>query len=442
MGTSTYWLARWLDENDLRSAADAKHYLSDAGHVEALRTAAIAAPSVLNVFENSREHAILAGRIIDLSGDMACYSSDCLRKDVDTLFSHVWHYFDTIVVVGLDPERAIDLFTQPNDKSVQRFLAFVETFLYIRQIGAEDILVFQEKPPACSAHLRRHAQEYCATSALKQRKQWVKRMSSDSNTRIDHLRRHDDHWHYDFWHPQMEHMMPGILWSTSERPDAQEVLGGVFDTYASKLISDIGAARASQVPLGAVSAMHKDVLASSHPSIPSAEDVLFSLDLPVIRGIPARELIAIRNQNWQYFNAFQLAVRSAANDLIANATDEATATSVARQIESDVIEPELIRIRRNLRIAADSLTVKSAVGFPLSALGTAIGLLDQLPTAATVMASTVAVAGLAAFLSDYKKYVDEKGGVRASDMYFLWEAQRVAARRRGKRRLHTGRIAP
>lgn len=428
MATSSYWLARWLDENDLRTTDDARRYLRDQAHVEALRSAAATATRLTEIFRASNEHGILAGRIIDLSGELACYHADCLRKDVDTLFSRVWHYFDTIVVVGLSPKSALGLLEEWDEESTERFLAFVQTFLYIRKVGAENMLVFQGKPPACTEHVRDHAREYGATSVLKQRKQWTERISADAQ--IGNLRRHGDHWHYDMWHPDMEHLHSGSVRSKNKKPTRKEILKGAFDDYASKLISDIGAARSARLPLGTAAAMHEDVLTRSHPSAPSVEDALFRLELPVIDGVPTRELIAIRNENGQYFDAFQLALKNAANDLIANAADEATPESIARQIESDVIEPELIQIRRKLRVAADSLTIKSAVGFPVGALGTIVGLLDKLPAAATVLASTVAVGGLAALLTDYKKYVDDKSGVRMYDMYFLWEAERVAAKRR------------
>jgi hypothetical protein len=46
-------------------------------------------------------------------------------------------------------------------------------------------------------------------------------------------------------------------------------------------------------------------------------------------------------------------------------------------------------------------------------------------------AAVVAAGGLGSFLLDYKKFVEEKREVMTSDMYFLWNAQRIA-RRKGK----------
>ncbi len=127
--------------------------------------------------------SIVAGRMIDLSG-LACYHPDCLRKDVDRLFSRVWHHFDKIVVVGLTPEYVNRLLENLDDNARDRFLGFVDNFLYIRRIGAEGMLAFRQKPSPCTYHLEQHASEAGVSSLLEQRQPWREQfaMAGESGT--------------------------------------------------------------------------------------------------------------------------------------------------------------------------------------------------------------------------------------------------------------------
>jgi hypothetical protein len=211
-------------------------------------------------------------------------------------------------------------------------------------------------------------------------------------------------------------------------PKGVEVFGSVFDQYAASLVSDIGAAREIRSPLGAAASIHEDLLSGAPNDPPSVQDAMFNLSLPVISGLTTKELIKLRQENWQYFDAFRSALKTAAREFISEAKDEVPPASIALQIENDVIEPELIRIRRGLRSSVDTLTHKSAISLPVSAMATTIGLLDRFPMVAAGTAAVIAVGSMGSFLVDYKKYIDDKREIRISDMYFLWNAQRIADR--------------
>jgi hypothetical protein len=429
-----YWLARWLDEHGIRNKQSARRFLKDPRHIEDLRDTASAIPWDVEPLADRDKSTIVAGRTIDLSGELGCFSPKCMQGDVDTLFSRAWHYFDTIVVVGLAPQYAQYLLKDFSDHSLERFLAFVETFFYIRKIGAEDILVYRQKPPACVCHLQRRAEEYAATGVIEQRASWIESFAAEA--KVSDLEQDGDHWHYAVTHPDMKHTSFGSICAHGRKggkPGKAAIFGDIFDVYAGKLVSDIGTARTIQSPLGAASSIHAHLLSRAPMGAPSVQDALFELDLPVLYGVPAKDLIKIRQDKWQYFDAFRIALRSAANEFIANAPDGAQAADIARQIEDDLIEPELVKIRRELRVSADILTRKSAVSMPVGALATTIGLLDKVPLVAAGSGAIVAAASMASFLIDYKKYVDDKRGVLERDMYFLWHAQRVTDRRK---RLH------
>lgn len=298
----------------------------------------------------------------------------------------------------------------------------------MRSIGAEGMLTYSEKPHACTVHLEQHAKQYGVTDILVKRKAWIETFSVDAE--VFRLSQHGDHWDYIVTHPSLEHMAKGAIWAEG-KPSKSEVCGAVFDDYAAVLLSDIGAARLVQAPLGAAAMIHEGFLSDASSSgSPTVQDALFSLELPFISGLTAKDLIKIRQANREYFDAFQLALRNSAREYIANAAGTAQPANIATQILNDLVEPELINLRRELRIAADILTRKSAVSLPLGSLATTIGLLDNIPLVIGG-AAAVAAAGIGSFLIDYKKYVDDKRSVLASDMYFLWQAQRIANHKRG-----------
>ena len=289
---------------------------------------------------------------------------------------------------------------------------------------AEGMLVYRPKPHACAFHLRQHARQYSATELLEGREAWISSFSAEA--KIARLERHDDHWHYVVFHPDIEHMAIGALHlpvPEAKAPKDTEVFGAVFDQYAANLVSDIGAARAMRSPLGAAASIHEALLSTSPAGPPRIQDALFNLSLPVISDLKTQDLIKLRQENWQYFDAFRSALKAAARELISNAKDGIPPAGVARQIETDVIEPELIRIRQVLRASVDSLTHKSAISLPVGAVATTIGLLDKFPMMVAGTAAVLATGGIGSFLVDYKKYIDDRREVRLSDMYFLWKVQ-------------------
>jgi hypothetical protein len=427
MTSNGYWLASWLDENGIRSQRDARRFLKDPKHIEDFLATTSAIHPGAEALDGTDVTTIVAGTTIDLSGELGCYHHECLQKDVDRLFSRAWHYFDIIIVEGLTPIRAHSLFANGyDDNSLERFLAFVENYFYVRNIGAEDMLIYRQKPHACAVHLRQPAEQYGATSLLEEREAWVDSFSLEAE--VTGLEQHEDHWHYVVIHPAIEHIALGAIHlenGAKREPSKSEIYGAVFDRYAAVLVSDIGAARSLHAPLGAAARIHEKLLSEASSDAPTVQDALFSLELPIISGLAAKDLIKIRQINWQYFDAFQLALRNAAREYVSNAADGTRPVDIASQIQSDIIEPELIRIRRELRASTDTLTGKSAVSLPLGSLATTIGLLDKIPLVVG-SAAAVAAAGIGSFLIDYKKYLDDKRGVLTSDMYFLWKAQRIA----------------
>lgn len=423
-------MARWLDEHGIRDKRNAARFLKNPKRIDELVATLLLTRPNDDPIDGTDGTTIVAGKTIDLSGDLGCHHPDCLQKDVDKLFGRAWHYFDLIAVEGLAPARAHSMLTSRSSESIEAFLGYVENFFYIRSIGAEDLLIYRQKPHACADHLGEYAERYGATSILEQREEWVTSFSADAQ--IEQLEKHDDHWHYALNHPALEHTAYGtvrVARRKTKEPDQSSVCGDVFDTYAAGLVSDIGAARSMRSPLGTATMVHEDFLAGGPVQTPTVADALFNLDLPVVSGLSTKDLIKIRQENWQFFDAFRQALRDAASELVSKAAaSETPYKDIARQIKDDVIEPELIRIRRELRVSTDLLTRKARVSLPVGSLATTVGLLDKSPLVAIGFGAIVSAASIGTLLTDYKKYLDDRRGVMMSDMYFLWNAQRIANR--------------
>jgi len=70
------------------------------------------------------------------------------------------HYFDRIVVVGPSASEYSRLLSSKVDQQIiERLLSHIQLLLYIRKIGAEDLLVFRQKRPPCEFHFEDHMRE-------------------------------------------------------------------------------------------------------------------------------------------------------------------------------------------------------------------------------------------------------------------------------------------
>lgn len=157
--SNEFWLYQWLDEYDVTSVKQALRLLRP-------RDPSVGRLQELAVEWSERDQpimtegaAILAGRGIDLSGDWDCCHLVSQRQYVDALFARVWHYFDEIVVVGPSGERFAHSLERLDEKNVQSLLNYIDAFLYMRQVGVEDMVGFAEKALPCTQHYAQHARE-------------------------------------------------------------------------------------------------------------------------------------------------------------------------------------------------------------------------------------------------------------------------------------------
>jgi hypothetical protein len=413
-----FWLYRWFDEYDVKSTADLDAlFVPDTAAARRLWELTAEEPwHPLAPFAGA-EPAIVAGRGIDLSGELDCHHHECQIRQADRLFARVLLYFDEIVVAGPQAHTFVDDLKEGHDESA--LLSLKEhaiSLLYLRSAGVEDMLRFVQKPAACALHYKQHAEEAGILEVVERADALVEDLR-DRGT-IRDVEPHDDHWHYRFDHPGIEHTNWGaIATKAGGAPTDRDVAEAVLAQYVAHLVSDLSAAQQLRLPLGAEVAIHSSTL-EQRPVAPAIDDVAFSLQLPVLEEVPVSEIVRIRNDELESFYNLRNALTLAIQERISSGFDS---NEIAESIAQDVIAPELARIAARLSVAQRTLSRKSTASVGLGTLVTVVGLLVGVPI--------VAGAGLAAIgtsLPAIHKYFDDKGAVELSDMYFLWKLQEAA----------------
>jgi hypothetical protein len=154
---------------------------------------------------------------------------------------------------------------------------------------------------------------------------------------------------------------------------------------------------------------------------PSVADVAMRVRLPVLEGLSPDVLICIRSDEHQYFDRFKTQLRLAIQERL-KAADSDDPEKVAKEIQRDLIQPELNAIQQRLNAAERVVAKKGGLGIFMGALATSCGLLAGAAPPVALLAgvtAAVAITGNAA-----SKYVEEKPEAGLSGMYFAWRAEK------------------
>jgi hypothetical protein len=250
------WLYDWLDEYEVRTSDQVARLLRE-GNPALLRLQEVAGAVTWQPAPpyDGGGMAILAGRGIDLSGQLSCLHPDCQRRQVDALFGRVLHYFDEIVVAGPQAHSWAKILEKPTAANLRNLATHADLLLYLRDIGAQDMLRFVEKRPACAEHYQRHAAEANLEEVVEGASGFIDRLTESGTLR--ELREHEDHWHYTFDDAALEHTAWRVVaGQDGRRPGKPEVVEAVFATYVSHLVSDVLTARDLGLPLGSSLHLH------------------------------------------------------------------------------------------------------------------------------------------------------------------------------------------
>jgi hypothetical protein len=305
------------------------------------------------------------------------------------------------------------------DSGLPRHLStYVRLLLYLREIGAEELVRFRQKRPACELHLKDHLKEVGIEDLEAQAESLILPLAKESEIRANS---HDDHIHYSFVHREFEHTVWGETRPESNEDVTHAVARAVVRKYLAGLASDLYTARTLNCALGSTIGFHGRLL--GRELTPRNEDVAFQLQLPVIEGLDARTLLQIRNEETLSFARFRRALSTAINERTA-AARKIDVEKIANGIRKDVLEPALADIESRLKGTTRSFRKKTGATLVIASVPMMYGLYTMNPL--------LIAAGLTPAVSSLNnaahRYIEERGNVRLSDMFFLWHAQKHASR--------------
>ena len=438
MAVPNYWVAEWLDENEIASDWEVAHCLnSGTGMTSALEIAEETTYyEEVSADNGNLANSIVAGRRLDLSGYLSCAHYDCLRKNIDTTFKHVWHYFDNIVVEGMSPLIFTDRFDNGNE-SAHRYLVNqladqARMVLYLREIGADKFTVFAHKTYSyCQEHWLEHATTLGIAEAIDERgsEALIKRILDSSQVKIERM--HDDTWGVSLSSSLLEDPR-GYVVSTEGKPTPEDVAIQVINDFATGTISDVEIAKRLSLPLIEPTkwafrnprAKRKSARSVQQSTRPNANDIALSLSLPVFENLTTRDLIKIREDERPDFEAFRSELRKKINEELVAAKDGAPARVIARNIDENYLHPGLANIERKIRNSRQAVTKKTALDLTIAATGVGIGLIHTLPL--MIAGGITALSGGIPIKSALDSYIEDKRSIKEDSLYFLWQVEQRA----------------
>lgn len=420
-----YWLLDWLDEQALSSMADIDRVLAGPGGRSRLIERALAEANRRAVGIPAASGQAVAGPSMDLSGHLTCASPRCLIRGAQRELTQALMYFDRVVVTGLDPvdlHEAVAL-DENGDGMVDLVRRHASVALEVRRLGLEDVLLFSRKPVYCAQHLDAHAAE-AGLAPVEQSTEALGAIFRDGGEFV----RYDvdgSTLRFAYRHPALDQVRNGIM-RLDEGETIDQVRNHVTEEMArlhvAELVRNVALARMNDATLAqATYSTDLEILELRQQPV-SIDEVAINVPLPILQGLPASELVAIREHEGAEFEAFRVALRSAIQERIARG-DAEDIDSVAAQVYEDVIAPALTTMDRKLQGARSTLLQRSSLSVGVGAALTTVGLIAFAPV--VVPGLVLALGGGVASGHDFIK---DRKSVQMSDLHFLWRVSEKAGR--------------
>lgn len=364
MTDSHYWLAQWLDENEIHSEWELDHTLQSEsgvkGVVQAVFSASEEIQNNLPQYPDSSElgDSIVAGRKLDFSGTTSCPAFECMQQGVDSTFKRVWHYFDQIVVEGLAPQwLAYKIRTTDADHfpiTMATIHQQARLLLYLREIGAERFVVFAPKSHSfCQEHWQQHARDLGLAVAVdeSQHDKTVKRIVSTSKFIIKEP--YPGRWHVTvtgkyFDQPESTIFLPSEGKMLNDPPSPDDIASSIIATHATAMVSDVSLARRLALPLIEPVTLPWITRPYRNGNKSAEDNSIIRVGLPVFDSLTTKDFLKLREDERPEFEAFRAALREAIQSQIAKDPSRPQA-AIARSIENEHLRPGLADIEKRIR---------------------------------------------------------------------------------------------
>ncbi|MFD0972778.1 hypothetical protein [Plantactinospora endophytica] len=366
--------------------------------------------------------AVVGGRTLDLASSYTCAEFTCLATRVDRAFLSIWHYFDSIVLAAPSSVDVLHaLHNNPRkerEKSlIPRIADQVEFFTYLRSIGADKYIIFQDKEYSLCRDCHQKLSERLGLTAVVDRaarREIVARLELEAEVR--NLREGTGSWVCEVTHEFLPETL-GIWVRSQKRPVKWLVFEELINRGSRAFLEDLHQSEHLGLPLlqeVRTSLFREDPLRDKA----SVNDVALSLRLPFLEGLKAADIILLMQDERPSFERFQASVRRAIAEKVEKAGDVDPAT-IGESVMRDHIRPALAEIEQSMKSAKRAFAKKASAGIGLGAALVTAGLIAAIPV---IIGAGVAAA--ATPLVDLKKLFDDQSSVESKDMYFLWNLGR------------------
>ncbi|MEV4122280.1 hypothetical protein [Micromonospora sp. NPDC049645] len=337
-------------------------------------------------------------------------------------FGQLLHYFDYFVMEGPEARAYLFLFEKKGmrdwrERLHRRLDTDVRFLLHLRAVGLSNYVIFADKPElqfdeSFSKRLDRVGLGHLYDP--QEIEKIAKKISREGG--IEVIQIEPRNWRVMLVHPLFEGTLSrGVRRKT--RPNKVEVGAQIIVGHIIELLEDVAAADEFKAPLASL-AQPKFFETASPETNASVDQVALNLQIPILLGMETRDIIALRESEYEHFERFRATLVESIQMAIEK-HDSDSPERIAAAVWRDSVEPAIAEIDRKIKSSSRSLAFKTVAGLSVGAATTAFGALASLP-----FVVTAGVAAAATPLIQAYKFFDDKQSIELSDMYFLWKAKR------------------
>jgi len=418
-----YWLNDWVNEYEIKSVDEIERLLRSPGSISRFVELAEAVPKYTHSVRPVNSLAVTAGAGIDLSGRMNCICSKCWLKQTQS-WTSILHYFDRIVVEGLSPSFFLGNMEkfppEQHYSDFQREISrHVAILLHLKEMGIEKYLIFKDKPTTLCPNCANKVAGKSGLGSYRDEEllaQVATRLASEARINTEYRNGIWRYWVYHRFFP--DYAGGSTVGAADQPPSREEIAKRVVRKYAASSIMDVLHASNLRTPL--VRAIETSWLTSrdnSDREVAHLNDVILNMNLPILTDISVYDLIKLREDESESFEAFRKGLREAIRTQISQGESDSPEL-VARSVVEEYVKPSLADIEHRLKINKQKLARKATASVAVGSVATSAGLMLSFP-----LVVATGVAAVAASLTHVYKYFDDAGSIELSDMYFLWKAK-------------------
>ncbi|MER5457018.1 hypothetical protein ABT008_19735 [Micromonospora sp. NPDC002389] len=417
-----HWLYEWIDEFDV-NPDNVSSVFKSAAAVARLTELAGSVMVRDSISVDPSRDSVVVGRTLDLHSEYTCGLFSCMKNRIERTFLSTWHYFDSVVVAGPSEKQLVhNIMTTKKADRERKFINplrhNIALFLYLRQIGASDHIIFRPKYyPICTSCYESESERRGILAVTDEAARSRVLSTLRAEAQLDMSLRWPRVWGVEISHNSLPESMVFYV-ESRKKPTRQEALTQFFHRGTHALLEDVEQAEQLQLPL--LQEVRASFFGSSTTEAATEDSVALQIELPFLQGVSASDLLKLMQDERPSFDRFQATIRKAVREKVEKAGDKSP-VEISRQIEKDLIRPGLAEIDVSLTSARKALAKKSGTAIGVGSALVTVGVLTAIP-----LVIAAGVSAIASPILDAKKYLDDRATLESKDIYFLWQMQRHA----------------